>query len=115
MAGTEFHRLAAWLGTQADGVGARMGVATQKAVQDTVNFARSMAPVDTGNLRASIHGSTQVGAQHVLGEVHAGAHYAPYVEHGTSRMAPQPFMRPAQAAVTPGWLQAIAQAGGEAR
>jgi HK97 gp10 family phage protein len=111
----DFHALSAWLGDLGNGVGARMGVATQKTVQDTVNLSRSMAPVDTGNLRASIHGSTQVGPTRVLGEVTAGAHYAVYVEQGTSRMAPQPFMRPAQEATTPAWLQAIAQAGGTPR
>lgn len=108
----DFHRLASWLGTHADGIGARMGVATQKTVTDTVNLARAQSPVDTGNLRASITGSTEIGASTVAGEVMAGAHYAVYVENGTSRMAPQPFMRPAQEATTPAWLQAIAQAGG---
>jgi HK97 gp10 family phage protein len=111
----DFHALSAWLGELGNGVGARMGVATQKTVTDTVNQARALAPVDTGNLRASIHGSTQIGATSVVGEVTASAHYAIYVEQGTSRMAPQPFMRPAQEATTPAWLQAIAQAGGTPR
>lgn len=111
----DFHRLASWLGQQADGVGVRMGVATQKTVQDTVNLARSMAPVDTGNLRAGIHGNTEVGPHSVSGMVTASADYAVYVEHGTSRMAPQPFIRPAQEATTPAWLKAIAQSGGVAR
>lgn len=107
---SEFHALAAWLGEHADNIGVRMGVATQKTVQDTVNQARALAPVDTGNLRAGIQGSTEIGATHVVGEVSASAEYATYVEHGTSRMAPQPFMRPAQEATTPAWLQAIGQA-----
>lgn len=111
----DFHRLAAWLGTQADDVGVRMGVATQKTVQDTINLARANAPVDTGNLRAGIHGSTDVSHIRVVGEVVSSAEYSVYVENGTSRMAPQPFMRPAQEAVTPGWLAAITQLGGTAR
>lgn len=111
---SDFHALAAWLGDHGNNVTVRMGVATQKTVQDTVNQARSMAPVDTGNLRAGIHGAVDIGRTHVLGEVTASANYATYVEHGTSRMAPQPFMRPAQEATTPAWLQAIAQAGGSA-
>lgn len=112
---SDFHSLAAWLGDHADGVGARLGVATMKTVADTTSQARSLAPVDTGNLRAGIHGSTEVGPTRVVGEISASAHYAPYVEHGTSRMAPQPFMRPAQEATTPAWLAAIAQAGGMPR
>ena len=111
----DFHGLAVWLGENANNIGVRMGVATQKTVQDTTNMARSMAPVDTGNLRAGIHGSTEVGSSRVIGEVTASAHYAIYVEQGTSRMAPQPFMRPAQEANTPAWLAAIGQAAKGAR
>ena len=50
------------------------------------------APVDTGNLRSSI-------THRVLSdeEAHIGTNveYAPYVEQGTSKMAAQPFLRPA--------------------
>lgn len=111
----EFHALASWLGENAGNIGVRMGVVTQKTVQDTINTARSMAPVDTGNLRAGIHGSTEVGSTRVVGEVTASAHYAIYVEQGTSRMAPQPFIRPAQEMNTPAWLTAIGQAAKGAR
>lgn len=112
---SEFHALAQHLGTLADTVGEALGVATQKAVQDTITQSRSLAPVDTGFLRASIHGHSESTAVHASGEVTASAEYAVYVENGTSRMSPQPFMRPAQEAVTPGWLAAIAQLGGTAR
>lgn len=49
-------------------------------------------PVDTGRLKQSI------GVQKVQdGEYRVGTNvdYAPYVEFGTRRQAPQPFMRPA--------------------
>ena len=55
------------------------------------NEARRMAPVDTGRLRASITVKrTPDGA--VVG---SNVEYAPYVEYGTSKMAAQPFLRPA--------------------
>ena len=53
--------------------------------------ARSTVPVDTGALRDSIghkvSGSTAY--------VYAQQPYASYVELGTSRQAPQPYLRPA--------------------
>lgn len=61
--------------------------------------ARSLAPVRTGALRASITASppsVQAGVVSVTVAAGGGTvDYAPFVERGTSRMAPQPFMRPA--------------------
>lgn len=55
------------------------------------NEARRLAPVDTGRLRSSITVKrTPDGA--VVG---SNVEYAPYVEYGTSRMAAQPYLRPA--------------------
>jgi HK97 gp10 family phage protein len=54
--------------------------------------AKQLAPVDTGNLRASIGASSEGPLSWV---VRASAHYAVYVEMGTRYMAAQPFMRPA--------------------
>jgi HK97 gp10 family phage protein len=57
-----------------------------------VDVARDLVPVDTGFLQSSIYyrmidqGTVEVGAE---------AHYASYVEWGTPRMAPQPYLRPA--------------------
>lgn len=59
---------------------------TARRIQDT---ARAVAPVDTGNLRDSIlvarDGETRAA-------VVATASYASYVENGTTRQAPQPYM-----------------------
>lgn len=60
---------------------------TAKRIQDT---AKAVAPVQTGNLRDSIVVSTANGGSRAA--VVATASYAGYVEHGTSRVAPQPFM-----------------------
>ena len=54
-------------------------------------YAKKKCPVDTGLLRSSI--------THVYDKTSAyigtNVVYAPYVEFGTSRQKPQPFLRPA--------------------
>lgn len=62
-----------------------------KILADGTREAQAFALVDTGNLRASI-GWTRIG---LGGEFGATAEYAPYVEEGTSRMAPHAFIGPA--------------------
>lgn len=59
--------------------------------------------VDTGNLRNSIRFGLTGEAS---GEVAVGAEYAEFLEFGTSRMAPRPFMTPAVDRVA-GKLEAI--------
>lgn len=55
--------------------------------------ARSLAPVDTGYLRQSIHAHTEG----LRCEVGAGASYSMYVELGTYKMRARPFLFPALA------------------
>ena len=51
------------------------------------------SPVDTGNMRRSVHMEMQdSGMTAVVGPT---AEYAPYVEYGTRFMSAQPFVRPA--------------------
>lgn len=55
------------------------------------------APIDTGFLRNSIrivHEGTE-------GRVEVGAHYGVYLEFGTSRMSPRPYLIPAAEEVGP--------------
>ena len=57
-----------------------------------VDVAKELVPVDTGFLQSSIYhqmidqGTVEVGAE---------AEYASYVEMGTYKTAPQPYLRPA--------------------
>lgn len=89
--------------------------ATTKAALDTQAEARRRAPVDTGYLRSSITVDlAQMGGNVVVGEVTAGANYAAYVENGTSRQSPQPFMRPALETHQKPWVQAMTSIGLEA-
>ena len=113
-AGNEFRALADRFRTAPEKAAGMVRTATTKAVLDTQRVARERAPVDTGYLRASIF--TREGAQGSAwwGEVEAGAEYAAYVEHGTSRARPQPFLRPAHEQVAPVFVQMIEQIGGKA-
>jgi HK97 gp10 family phage protein len=65
----------------------------KKIAFDTVAGAQAIVPVDTGNLKNSIG---QDFDDDGLGfEAGPTANYGHYVEFGTSRMSPQPYMRPA--------------------
>lgn len=55
-----------------------------KVAYDTEALAKFNAPVDTGNLRATISTSA---VRHLTWRVQANADYALYVEMGTSRMS----------------------------
>lgn len=57
--------------------------------------AKQLAPVDTGRLRSSISWRLGSDGKGLFALVGTDVHYAPYVELGTSRMAAQPFLRPA--------------------
>jgi HK97 gp10 family phage protein len=51
--------------------------------------------VDTGRHRASISSEAKLLGNSVQGIVGAGAFYSPYLEYGTSKMPPYPYLRPA--------------------
>jgi HK97 gp10 family phage protein len=77
--------------------------AVKKAVADTVTkalteaaliiegAAKNLSPVDTGNLKGSITQKVD-GSEARIG---TNVEYSPYVEYGTSKMAAQPYLRPA--------------------
>lgn len=51
--------------------------------------------VRTGRLRAGIAWFLGVDFQGVFAQVGTNVHYGPFVELGTDRMAPRPYLRPA--------------------
>lgn len=69
-----------------------------KVSQEVAQYAKSNHPYQnqTGNLEAStIAKPVEVEDGKLVGVVQAGMEYAPYVEYGTSRSAPYPFLTPA--------------------
>jgi len=54
--------------------------------------AKRLCPVDTGRLRASIDIQKP---QSLVRSIGTSVEYAPYQEFGTSRIRPQPYLRPA--------------------
>ena len=64
--------------------------AVDHALHDAENIGRREAPIDTGNLRRSIHKRKTGTGQ---GEINArGAPYWVYLQWGTSKMAANPFV-----------------------
>lgn len=86
-------------------------VAVRKTAADIKSTARSTVAVDTGNLKSSI--STKATGP-LESTVSADTPYAVYVETGTSRMAAQPYMRPAADHHTPAFEQAMSEIVGRA-
>ena len=82
-----------------------------KTAHDIEADAKSLAPVDTGMLRNSI--STTIGAGGLSAEIGPTVHYAPYLEYGTRRMPPQPYMGPAAERRAEPFVKAVEQLGGD--
>lgn len=57
--------------------------------------AKRRCPVDTGYLRASISHQLLQNGKEPVALVGTNVEYAPYIEHGTSKQSPQPYLRPA--------------------
>lgn len=57
--------------------------------------AKEECPVRTGRLRNSISYEVERDGDTIIGIVKASAPYAQYVEYGTVKQKPQPFLRPA--------------------
>ena len=104
---SDLTRFAEDLRETADTLTRRASQVVRKAALDTMADAKTLAPVDTGNLRNSITTDTRTGDLRAV--VEATASYSAYLEWGTSKMQPQPFMRPAQDRNTEPFMDAIAQ------
>ena len=85
---------------------ARAEQIVSKATFDVEAEAKTVVPVDTGNLKNSITANL---VKPLEGVVSTGVEYAEYVEYGTSKMAAQPYMTPAAETVKPAWHAAWRQ------
>lgn len=107
---SEVRSLANTLRQGAGRVGARGAAVLRRAAFAMEADAKALAPVDTGNLRASIS-TTVTGdgrAGQMSAEIGPTALYGGYVEFGTSTQAGQPFMAPAFDRQVPGFEAALA-------
>lgn len=110
------RKLSADIAKAAKTTGARAQVVIRKTAIDIESDAKKIAPVDTGNLKGSIGHSdlrTVGRSRSLVVEIGPTASYGVFLEQGTSRAAPQPFMGPAADRHTPGFEQAMAQLGVE--
>lgn len=107
----DFSQLTAWRQTlRAAPARATLevGLAVNESGQAIEHRAQENAPVLTGDLRDSIH-LVRVGPMSI--KVVADSDHADYVENGTSKMAPEPYMAPAFDAEEPGVAKRVLVAG----
>jgi HK97 gp10 family phage protein len=111
---SDIERFAAELEGSPARLRATAGLVVKKSTFDTLRDAQAIVPVDTGNLKNS-GGADFVGSNGNVSTGEAGftAEYADYVETGTSRMAPQPYLVPAFERNLVPFEAAIASLGGE--
>lgn len=88
---SEVHALADDLRQAADTMPGKAQSVVSKVGHDMQATAQAIVPVDTGHLKSTI-GTEVMG---LSADVFATAEYSSYVELGTSRMAPQPYLGPA--------------------
>lgn len=111
----DLDRLARDFDDAGDELGARVFAVVRVATLKAEGLAKANAPVRTGALVNSIDHSFDggPGSDVISGETGSALSYARFVEGGTSRMEPQPFMLPAGQAVEPEFHAALAALGGD--
>lgn len=92
---TALNKLEVRIGQAAKKVPEQARQVTRKTANDVERDAKTFCPVDTGFLRNSIGVDMAGNAYYTEAVIGPTADYGPYVEFGTSRMAPSAFMGPA--------------------
>ena len=90
----------------AESLSENIGEIIASGAQRVCESAKAVCPVDTGALRESI----SVECSGNRAEISANTDYASYVEFGTSKMAPQPYLVPSLIEQSDSVLEAMAQA-----
>lgn len=91
----ELRALSHDLRAAGDEIGPKVRTAVMKTAIGISSSAKLRAPVDTGNLKSSIGYRETSSGNTLSAEVGPTANYGKYVELGTSRMAPKPYLGPA--------------------
>ena len=92
MSGAEFRQFAADLARAAAGLESSAEKRVDRVANRALATARSVAPVDEGDLRDGLRTRKEGGVRVV---VEVTNYYVTFQEFGTSRMAPNPFIGPA--------------------
>lgn len=106
---SELHELAGDLAGAAATVAVGASVAVRSSIDDIVDTARATVEVDSGQTRDSI--GYELDAAGLEAEAGPTTWWAHFVEGGTVRLPPRPFMGPALDAHTPDFVDAIAETG----
>ena len=109
MDASEVERLAFDLTEQSMAATKRASVVVRKTAMDIVATAQQIVPVDTSATKQSI--DADIDDDTLGATIGPTTEYAPYLEHGTSRMPPHAFMGPALDRHTPEFVQAMEQVG----
>ena len=108
---SELNSRAADLGKAGYGATRKAQTVVAKSAADVERISKSFAPVDTGALKNSI--GFDIGDGGLEARIGPTVHYGGYVEFGTRRMSPQPYMGPALDIVGPSFAAAMEEIGGE--
>lgn len=73
----------------------RATAAMERCGAEMERHAKQLAPVDTGRLRNSITHETEATGGKFTAIVGTNVEYGPAIELGTSKMAAQPYLKPA--------------------
>lgn len=103
------RRLAADLGKAGKAALPLARAAVAKTVHDIEGTAKDLAPVDTGYHRNSISSEMLGNGSVAIGRVGPSSNYGAFLEFGTHRMAPRPYMGPATDAHEPAFNKAMEQ------
>lgn len=112
--GSEIRALARTLDLSEKSVQKKAADVVRKAAFAVERGAKVRAPVDTGNLRNSINTVLSVRGDSISAVVGAEASYGLFIEMGTWKMGPQPFLGPAFDEVEPDFIAAVEALGGQA-
>jgi HK97 gp10 family phage protein len=89
-------KIAEELGSAAEKLVPTIDTAIEAGADLIQDMAITLVPVRTGMLKSTIHVEPTGQMMERLVSVGQGITYAAYVEYGTRRMAPQPYMRPSR-------------------